>query len=349
MAQGTPTPTTNTFNESNESPRIGIGILPNDDSDALLHTALRARSNDLIVYIISSSIDNEIINLLWNLNITVLETSSGTQDRNYQIFVDAAREDDCDGLILCEAGMGIDFAASRQRIEDADAFSVDAVSAEPEATTGRLVGIPAYNESVGIGSTVLAAQQFADEVVVIDEGSADNTVEIVDGTDATLLEHGTNKGKGQALRTFFEYARDSTHESFVVLDGDGQHLPEDIPAVVKPIENGEADLVVGSRYLENGTDDETPFHRRVGQQVLDYLTFGSSGTKLSDTQSGFRAFSREAIETLSIRTDGMGVESEMIATAQDSIHHKKQWVSIFRAGFAALSFISVHSFGCTIS
>ncbi|WP_276253177.1 glycosyltransferase family 2 protein [Halomontanus rarus] len=178
----------------------------------------------------------------------------------------------------------------------------------------RLIGIPAYNESVGIGSTILAAQQFATEVVVIDDGSSDNTVEIAQQTEATVLEHGDNKGKGQALRTFFEYARSTEYDAFVILDGDGQHLPTEIPDVVAPVEAGEADVVVGSRYLED-SPTETPFHRRFGQQVLDVLTLGSSGRKLSDTQSGFRAFSPDAIDRLSIRTDGMGVESEMIGNA----------------------------------
>jgi len=206
------------------------------------------------------------------------------------------------------------------QIEDGSLSSSDSATTivSNDSETGRLIGIPAYNESVGIGSTILTAQQFADEVVVIDDGSADNTVEIVRQTDVTLLKHEENRGKGQALRTFFEYARASDHESFVVLDGDGQHHPQDVSTVAKPVEEDKADLVVGSRYLGGTSADETPFYRRVGQQILDYLTFGSSGAKLSDTQSGFRAFSPAALEELSIQTNGMGVESEMIATAQEA-------------------------------
>jgi hypothetical protein len=297
---------------------LGVGIIPSESRAAVVQTALRARSNDCAVFVTAASIDSEIEGLLRELEITVLETSADERDGIQRAMTTAARAAGCEGLIFCEPASTIDFDASRQRVQDASTFSVDAVTEDAAVTTGRLVGIPAYNESVGIGSTVLAVQAFADEVVVIDDGSADNTVELVAESEATLLEHETNMGKGQALRTFFEYARESEHEAFVVLDGDGQHYPDDIPAVVEPIESGDADLVVGSRYLEGSADDETPFHRRVGQQVLDYLTFGTSGTKLTDTQSGFRAFSREAIETLSIRTNGMGVESEMIAAAQDS-------------------------------
>ncbi len=319
MSQDTSPSVTTAFTEATEAAQIGVGIVPTDDRDALVGTAVRARGNDFAVYVSSASVDAEMRELLRHLGITVLETPADPQGETYrQTFVEAAKADGCNGLILSEAGTEIDFDASYQQALDSREFSVPAVTNEAASeTTGRLLGIPAYNESVGIGSTVLAAQQFVDEVVVIDDGSSDNTVEIVRETDATLLEHGKNKGKGQALRTFFEYARSSEYDTFVVLDGDGQHLPRDIPAIVNPVENGDADLVIGSRYLEDDGDDETPFHRRIGQQVLDYLTFGSSGTKLTDTQSGFRAFSPAAIEALSIQTDGMGVESEMIATAQD--------------------------------
>lgn len=308
-----------TFDETTPSTDLALGILPGDNQETGLATAFRALEEDFRVFLPASSLESEVIDRLEQFEISVVDVQPDVpSDELRQSFAVAADTADCNGLVLCEGGADIDFDASRQRVAEAETFSVTAVVNESEATTGRLVGIPAYNESVGIGSTVLTAQQFADEVVVIDDGSADNTVEIVEQTDATLLEHEDNQGKGQALKTFFEYARASDHESFVVLDGDGQHLPDDIPAVVEPIEEGAADLVVGSRYLEDDSAGETPFHRRFGQQVLDYLTFGSSGTKLTDTQSGFRAFSPEAIETLSIETNGMGVESEMIATAQDS-------------------------------
>lgn len=183
--------------------------------------------------------------------------------------------------------------------------------------TGLLVGIPAYNEEIGIGSTVLGAKQYADEVVVVDDGSEDRTVEIAREAGATVLEHKTNQGKGRAINTFLRYARSTDHKEFAVLDADGQHVPEDLPAVLEPIRRDEADVVVGSRYLEQGAGSETPRYRRVGQRVLDVLALGSSGTNLTDTQSGFRAFSPAAIDSLTLRTDGMGVETEMIGAAVD--------------------------------
>ncbi|OYR60110.1 dolichyl-phosphate beta-D-mannosyltransferase [Halorubrum ezzemoulense] len=180
-----------------------------------------------------------------------------------------------------------------------------------------LVGIPTYNEEVAIGSIVSEAQQYADEVVVVDDGSTDNTVQIARHVGATVIEHEMNKGKGGALRTLMGYAAEADDiDSLVILDGDGQHLPEDIPDVVDPVLAGECDISIGSRYIEE-TETETPVHRRFGQRVLDYLTMGSSGENLSDTQSGFRALSPAAISQLNLRTDGMGIESEMISEATD--------------------------------
>lgn len=183
--------------------------------------------------------------------------------------------------------------------------------------TNTVVGIPAYNEEVGIGSTVLAAQQHADEVVVVDDGSSDNTVPIARASGATVIVHEENKGKGAAVQTLLDHVRQGGCDVFVILDGDGQHHPRDIPQVVSPVIEGESDLVIGSRYLDPGPENETPLYRRFGQRVLDYLTAGSSGQSFTDTQSGFRAFSPTAVERLSIKTTGMGVESEMIGDAAD--------------------------------
>ncbi|MCU4975376.1 glycosyltransferase family 2 protein [Halobacteria archaeon AArc-m2/3/4] len=299
-----------------QSPHFGIGIIATGEhNEALFRTVLRATRADFTTLVVPDGLDTEAKQLVRQLGGTVVETIERQGEENpRQLLVDAAESRSLDGIALCEAGDEIDFEACQDALVSPSTYAITAPTQPNESSTERLVGIPAYNESVGIGSTILAAQQVADEVVVIDDGSSDNTVAIARETEATVLEHEENKGKGYALQTFLTYARTTEYETFVILDGDGQHLPTEIPAVAEPVEEEEADLVVGSRYLED-SPTETPFHRRFGQQVLDVLTLGSSGRKLSDTQSGFRAFSPTAVDRLSIRTDGMGVESEMIGNA----------------------------------
>jgi glycosyltransferase involved in cell wall biosynthesis len=179
-----------------------------------------------------------------------------------------------------------------------------------------LVGIPAYNEEIGIGSTILAAQQHSSTVVVVDDGSVDNTVPIATQTDAIVLEHRENVGKGGAVQTIFDYAHGHDFDALVLIDGDGQHVPEEIPDVAKPVLEESVDMAIGSRYIEH-KQTETPLYRRFGQRVLDVLTTGSTNSKLTDTQSGFRAFSPKAVEKLTLSTNGIGVESEMISEATD--------------------------------
>ena len=177
-----------------------------------------------------------------------------------------------------------------------------------------LIGIPAYNEEVGIGSVVLAAQEFGDEVIVVDDGSVDKTVEIAKEAGATVIEHSQNSGKGRAIQTLLEAAETRDFDALVLLDGDGQHVPADIPDVTEPIFESGCDITIGSRYVA-GEETETPLHRRFGQRILDILTTGSARTNVTDSQSGFRALSPAAVRDLRIRTDGMGVESEMINDA----------------------------------
>lgn len=180
-----------------------------------------------------------------------------------------------------------------------------------------IVGIPAYNEEHAIASTVLGASEYVDEVIVVDDGSADQTAERARQAGATVIEHEYNKGKGAAIKTLFAHVDDMEYDALVVLDGDGQHVPSDIPAVTKPVIDGEADLTIGSRYLDATGDDETPRYRRVGQRILDILTIGSTGVELTDTQSGFRAFSPDTIDQLALKSDGISIESEMVDTAID--------------------------------
>ncbi len=174
--------------------------------------------------------------------------------------------------------------------------------------------LPAFNEEISIGSVVLHARQHADHVVVIDDGSTDRTVEMARLAAAEVLRHHRNMGKGAALKTGFEYAQQTGAEIIITMDSDGQHNPEDIPKLVAPILQGEADMVNGSRYI-NGNGKNTPFYRRVGQNVLDKATNFNTGLRITDTQSGFRAFAKHTIPAFRFESKGLAIESEMLMDA----------------------------------
>ena len=178
-----------------------------------------------------------------------------------------------------------------------------------------IVIIPALNEEAAIGSIVERSLQYADDVLVIDDGSTDDTFEIASNAGARVIKHHTNQGKGVSLKDAFGEV--SAYDVVVTIDGDGQHNPDEIPVLIAPIIDGRADLVNGSRYL-NGFDENTPAYRRVGQRVLDIATNVTSGTSVTDSQSGFRAFSGKTISCYKFRDPGFGVESEMIADAAEN-------------------------------
>ena len=174
--------------------------------------------------------------------------------------------------------------------------------------------LPAYNEEVSIGSIVLLTRFYADSVIVIDDGSVDRTAEIARKAGAEVIVHETNTGKGGALKTGFKAAADLGADIIVTMDSDGQHNPADIPKLVAPIIEGDADIVNGSRYL-NGLGKNTPVYRRVGQTILDRFTNINSGIKITDSQSGFRAFAASTIDIFRFNAQGMAIESEMLADA----------------------------------
>lgn len=169
--------------------------------------------------------------------------------------------------------------------------------------------IPAYNETRFIGSTVLKACTYADTVIVIDDGSKDNTAEVAEAAGAILVRHTHNMGKGAALNTGFCKARELGAQIVVTLDADGQHMPEELPRVVEPVLAGEADIVIGSRYISR--QSKVPRHRIWGHWFFNQLTHLSSGISASDSQSGYRAYSAAALDVLSFCSDGFSVESEM--------------------------------------
>jgi glycosyltransferase involved in cell wall biosynthesis len=169
--------------------------------------------------------------------------------------------------------------------------------------------IPAYDEERFIGSVILRAKKLVDKIIVVDDGSVDATAEIAQAAGAIVMKHDRNQGKGVALNTGFCYARTLEPAMVITIDADGQHVPEEIVKLSAPILEGRADMVVGSRYLEKTS--RVPLARVWGHRLFNLMTGQASGVALSDSQSGFRAFSRHALDVISFASDGFSVESEM--------------------------------------
>jgi len=178
---------------------------------------------------------------------------------------------------------------------------------------GKITAIlPAFNEEIAIGSMALRIQKYVDRVIVIDDGSVDCTSEVAKLAGAKVIRHSINRGKGAALKTGFAQANGSS--VVITIDADGQHNPADIPKMIAPIIAGEADMVIGSRYLDERKNG-TPRYRRIGQIVLDTATNLNAKTKITDTQSGFRAFAASSISAFSFSQKGLAIESEMLSEA----------------------------------
>lgn len=169
--------------------------------------------------------------------------------------------------------------------------------------------IPAYKEDRFIGSVVLKTRALVDYVIVVDDGSPDQTATVAREAGADVIVHPSNQGKAKALATGFERALELGADAVVILDADGQHDPAEIPQVVRPILEGQADMVIGTRF--QGTHSKIPAWRQFGQHSLTLVTNVASGVASSDSQSGFRAFRREALATFNISARGFSVESEM--------------------------------------
>ncbi|MDC0202146.1 glycosyltransferase family 2 protein [Candidatus Nitrosopelagicus sp.] len=177
-----------------------------------------------------------------------------------------------------------------------------------------VVGIPAYNEEKNIASIITKLKKITDKIIVCDDGSEDLTSQISKDLGAQVITHEKNMGYGAAIRSLFLKAKELECDVLVTFDADGQHRIEDIEKVIKPIFENESDIVIGSRFLDD-SDKEVPSYRKVGIKVITKITNASIKKQLTDSQSGFRAYSKQVLSKLSPSELGMGISTEILIKA----------------------------------
>lgn len=185
--------------------------------------------------------------------------------------------------------------------------------------------LPAFNESEVIASVikniraVLPALKLKTEIVVVNDGSTDNTAKKAQTAGATVITHKLNRGLGASLGTGLAYARKHGVDLAITMDSDGQHDPQDIAKLISPIRKGQADVVIGSRMLIKGSS--MPKERQIANRISNFLTWVLFGMKTTDSLSGFRAFDKKAIQKIKIRTERMEASNEFFQ--QIKINHLK--------------------------
>ena len=179
----------------------------------------------------------------------------------------------------------------------------------------KLVCIPAFNEEKTIGEIVEKSLQYADKVIVCNDGSTDNTEKKAKEKGATIINHKKNFGYGAAIITLFEEARKQNVEIMITLDGDGQHNPEQIPTLVSALTENNVDVVIGSRFLDKNTN--SPGYRKTGIKIITSASNFGTNFKTSDSQSGFRVYSKNAIDAIHPTEEGMAVSTEILLKASN--------------------------------
>ena len=176
------------------------------------------------------------------------------------------------------------------------------------------MGIPAFNEEKNIAAIITKLADITDTIIVCNDGSSDLTSDIAEKMGAFVINHEKNLGYGAAIRSIFLKAKELDGDILVTFDADGQHRIEDIEKVTKPIIDQEVDLVIGSRFLDE-SEKEVPQYRKVGIKVITKITNASIKKQLTDSQSGFRAYSKKVLAELNPSELGMGISTEILIKA----------------------------------
>ena len=176
------------------------------------------------------------------------------------------------------------------------------------------IGIPAYNEEKNIASIIVKLKKIAQKIIVCNDGSTDLTGEIAQKLGAVVINHPKNLGYGSGIRSIFQKAKEIDSDILVTFDADGQHQVEDIKKVIEPILKNKADIVIGSRFLENKNVD-APEYRKIGIKLITKVTNSTLKEKITDSQSGFRAYNKDVLSKLKPGDIGMGISTEILIKA----------------------------------
>lgn len=202
--------------------------------------------------------------------------------------------------------------------------------------------IPAYNEEATIRNVVQAALEQSDDVIVIDDGSIDKTIEKLKGLSITLIKHKQNKGKAASLWDGFIAAIESGADAIITIDGDGQHSPEDIPLLLTKSEQYPNDIIIGARLADKSA---IPAKRYYANKFANFWIAWAAGYPIADSQSGFRLYPKALFSNLIISIeDSFVFESEiLIKAAQRGIYsHPVKIPAVYKKGARPSHFRGVH-------
>lgn len=307
-------------------PAVGV-IATQANEDAIVRIVTLARMRNYAVFVAYGSEEEpRAVELARELGAETVRPESGSTDEEAfrDVLATVARTRGFPGLLIHSSPEEfIDYEKSQKLFAEDSDYVVSAPTHQPsdDGSATVLVAIPAYNEGAVIGEIVESVRKYADNVLVIDDGSTDDTASIAAEAGAEVIRHDDNRGYGGALKTAFAEASERGVDHLLTFDGDGQHDPDDIPRIVEAQQETGAEMVIGSRFAD-GVQTDIPLYRRFGLMVVNLFTNVSLGvvrseSRVSDTQSGFRAYDASAIETLS-EDASLG---DHMSISTDILHH----------------------------
>lgn len=307
---------------------VAIGVVATvANTDTVVRTILRSSERGHGVFVGHYGDETiEAVRFAEQLDATVINPIDSDPDREEieQELMAVARADGYEGVVMQSAdGERIDFERSVDALEESDynVRSIPEGSLSTSLNNYVLVGIPACNEENTIDDVITEAINYGSEVLVVEDGSDDDTAKQATNAGATIVSHASNRGYGAALQTLFTEAHRRRVDTLVVIDGDGQHETADIPRLVEHQHKTGSQIIVGSRFVGENTES-VPLLRHVGLFIINTLTNLSLGIVrprnwIRDTQSGFRVYSREAVTSLA--TDAM--ISDRMGASTDILYH----------------------------